>query len=63
MAVKAKKAPAKKPAAKAAGKVAILTTKQLAANLAEKHELTKVQGNEIVSGVFDSIAKELKESI
>ena len=58
MASKTKTA-AKKSAGKAA-KATSLTLKQLAATLAERHELPKVTANAVTGELFDIIAKELK---
>jgi DNA-binding protein HU-beta len=59
MASKTKTA-AKKSAGKAGGKATSLTLKQIAATLAERHEIPKVQSNALTSELFDIVAKELK---
>ena len=53
-------APAKKPAAKAAAP-AVVTLKQIAAGLAEGHELPKRQAEAILNEVVDAVAKHLKK--
>lgn len=63
----AKKAPAKKaPAKKAAPKAAAATTltlRQIAATLADTHEITKKQSEAILTEAFDMMTKNLKKGV
>lgn len=45
----------------AEAKQAVVSLKQIAADLAEKHELPKKQMSEVVNGLFDTVAKNLKK--
>jgi DNA-binding protein HU-beta len=45
----------------AEAKQAVVSLKQISADLAEKHELPKKQMTEVVSGLFDDLAKNLKK--
>ena len=45
----------------AEAKQAVVSLKQIAADLAEKHELPKKQMTEVVNGLFDNVAKNLKK--
>jgi DNA-binding protein HU-beta len=45
----------------AEAKQAVVSLKQIVSDLAEKHELPKKQMTEVVDGMFDSLAKNLKK--
>lgn len=57
----AKKAPAKKAAAKTTTTAPTVTLKQIGADLAEKHELSKKQMNEIMEDLILNLGKNLKK--
>ena len=57
----AKKAPAKKAAAKTTTTAPTVTLKQIGADLAEKHELSKKQMNEIMEDLILNFGKNLKK--
>jgi DNA-binding protein HU-beta len=45
----------------AEAKQAVISLKQISADLAEKHELPKKQMTEVVDALFDNLAKNLKK--
>ena len=61
----AKKAPAKKAPAKAGSATAAttMTLRQIAASLAETHEITKKQSETILNDAFDMMTKNLKKGV
>jgi DNA-binding protein HU-beta len=59
----AKKAPAKKAAATKSAAATTLTLRQIAASLADTHEITKKQSEAILTEAFDMMTKNLKKGV
>ena len=59
----ASKAPAKKAAAGAKAKTETMTTRQLGAQLAEKHEMSNKAANALLDDMADIITKQLKKGV
>ena len=59
----ASKAPAKKAAAGAKTKTETMTTRQLGAQLSEKHEMSNKAANALLDDMADIITKQLKKGV